>query len=484
MKPAIIPAPRKIIYTGGHTNIACADVSVSMDKSIPAEGYRITISDGKIHIIFSDESGRYYAEKTLLQISDTCGCVCDNLDIEDYPEFAYRGFSLDCVRHIFAIEDIKKIIDTAALFKLNEFHWHLTDDQGWRIQIDSFPQLTETGSIRKDSTFRSLDEHGEYGGFYTKDEIREIVSYCAERHIEVIPEIEMPGHTTAILASYPGLGCTGEKVDLQTKEGIFDTVLCLGNPEIYNLIFAVIDEICELFPGRFIHIGGDETPRTQWKKCPKCKAEMQRLGLVNYDKFQGQFIKKVAGYIKAKGKTAITWNESLKGNMLSSDEVMVQFWMGNKELTDEFGRKGGRIIQSDFYHYYCDYPYAMTPVRKTYNFNPYSACGDKKAVYGVEAEMWTEFINNFGHLCEMYFPRMAAVAERGWCGSDVPGYKSFVTRHEKLRSTVEKSGVTVIPVEKWSVSPLLRLHEIRKFFSGGIDIGTIVNSVNNGRSEK
>ena len=484
MKPAIIPAPRKIAYKSTSTNPVSASVAVEHDSSIPAEGYNLKIADSRINIACSDKAGEFYAKQTLSQITASCGCVCPDLEIEDFPAFAHRGFSLDCARHIFSIEDIKKIIDTAAFFKLNVFHWHLTDDQGWRIQIDSYPLLTETGSVRKDSTFRGLDEHGVYGGYYTKDEIREIVKYCSERHIEVIPEIEMPGHTTAILASYPELGCTGKEVDLQTKEGIFDTVLCLGNPKIYKLLFAVIDEVFELFPGRFIHIGGDETPRTEWKKCAKCAEEMKRLGIDNYDKYQGQFIKRIADYIKSKGKTAITWNESLKGDMLSAYDVMIQFWMGDKNLTDEFGKNGGRIIQSDFYHYYCDYPYAMTPVRKTYNFNPHSACSDKNAVYGVEAEMWTEFINNFRHLCEMYFPRMAAVAERGWCGADAPGYRIFVSRHEKLRPAIEKLGVKIIPVEKWSVNPLLRLHEIRKFFSGGIDMNTIINSINNGRSEK
>ena len=485
MKPSIIPVPKKIRYLNGVSRISGnEELSEALDASLGNEDYSLSIDNNRAHITYGGEPGKFYARQTLRQIRATCGEECDNLIIEDSPAFTHRGFMLDCVRHFFGIEDVKKIIDTAAFFKMNYFHWHLTDDQGWRIPIDSYPRLTEIGSVRKDSCFRGLEEHGQYGGFYTKDEIREIVNYCADRHIEVIPEIEMPGHTTAVLASYPGLGCSGKETELQTKEGIFDTVLCPGNPDTYRLVYAVIDEICELFPGMYIHIGGDETPRTEWKKCPKCSAEMKRLGIENYDKYQGQFIKRIADYIKSKGRQAITWNESLKGDMLSGEDVTVQFWMGNKKQTDAFGVSGGRIIQSSFYHYYCDYPYAMTPVRKTYSFNPYSACSDKDAVAGVEAELWTEFINNFEHLCEMYYPRLTAVAERGWCGDNVPGYKSFVSRHEKLRQEIESFGVNLLPVEKWSVNPLLRLHEIRKFFSGGIDFKTVINSIKNGREEK
>ena len=482
MKPSIIPQPRKITYTGGISRAnALSEIKISHSSEIPSEGYRLTLKNDIFHIICSDDAGEYYARNTVKQIISTCGCVCPNLEIYDFPAFAYRGFSLDCARHIFEISDIKKLIDAAALCKMNVFHWHLTDDQGWRIPIDGYPLLTQTGSRRKKSNFRGLKEEGEYGGFYQKDEIREIVGYCTKRHIEVIPEAEMPGHTTAILASYPEFGCTGKEIEVQTKEGIFDTVLCLGNEKIYDLIFAILDEICELFPGRYIHIGGDETPRTEWKKCEKCAKKAEELGITDLDAFQGQFIKSVAAYLRSKGKTAITWNESLKGGQLDPGDVMVQYWMGNKEYSDDFMSKGGRIIQSDFFHYYCDYPLAMTPLKKTYDFEPEKTGKKADSVYGIEAEMWTEFINTFEGICEKYIPRLQIIAERAWCSDDAPGFDSFVKRFERLRALTEQCGVKIPASEKLKINPLLRIPKIIEFFAGVPDFNTIKNSIFNSK---
>lgn len=481
MKPSIIPLPEKMEYTGGSSVINDnSDIVKLIDKTIKSEGYRLQIKDDKVYISYSDEAGLFYALQTLTQVKETCGVVCNNLLIEDSPAFSHRGFSLDCCRHFFSVEEVKKIIDVAALYKFNVFHWHLTDDQGWRLPSEKYPLLNVIGCSRKNSTFGGVIEEGEYSYFYTKSEIFEIVNYCRERFIEVIPEVDMPGHTTSVLASYNNLGCTGEKVELTTKEGIFDTVLCLGNPDSVKFAKNIIDEVCDLFPGKYIHIGGDEAPRTKWKNCPKCKEKMKELDITDYDEYQGYFIKEIALYIKAKGKTAITWNESLKGNIPGANDVIVQRWMDRKNLSYEFANNGGKIIETDFYHYYCDYPYGMTPVGKTYKYHPISKkLNNKSSVIGIEAEMWTEYIRNFDDLCEKFFPRFMAVAERSWCGDKNYNYNDFVQRQEKLRNLTESYGITIIPKEKWDIKPSKRLADILNHFKGSLNIELIKDAFDN-----
>lgn len=486
MKPSIIPEPKKIRYIIGSSVLNDkTEVIYNEDKSLAGESYKLLIDEGKVTVSYGDEAGKFYAEQTLRQITETCGVVCKNLEIFDSPEFSHRGFSLDCCRHFFDIDEIKKLIDVAAFFKMNVFHWHLTDDQGWRFPSDKYPLLNTIGAKRKTSTFGGVIEKGEYSGGYTKDEIREIVDYCGKRHIVVIPEIEMPGHTTSVLASYNNLGCTGEKVETQVKEGIFDTVLCLGNPDTLTFCKDILDEVCELFPGKYIHIGGDEAPRTKWKNCPACKAKFDQLKVSNYDELQGWFIKTISDYLKSKGKTAITWNESLKGDMLNKDDAVVQRWMDKENLSIKFANKGGKIIETDFYHYYCDYPYGMTPVRKTYMFNPVNkSINDKNSVIGIEAEMWTEYVRSADNLHQKMFPRMIAIAERAWCGNNVYDYDYFVKRHEALRPLTESFGIKIIPVEEWSMNPASRLADILNFFKGSINPVNIINSIKNNKSEK
>lgn len=473
MKPSIIPAPRKIRYIIGSSVLNDkTEIKYTADESLGHEEYKLQIDNGKVNIMYGDEAGKFYAGKTLNQIKETCGVVCKNLEIEDSPEFGHRGFSLDCSRHFFDVNQIKKLIDTAAFFKMNIFHWHLTDDQGWRFPSDKYPLLNTIGAKRKTSAFGGVIESGEYSGVYTKNDITEIVNYCKERYIDVIPEIDMPGHTTSVLASYNNLGCTGEPVDTQIKEGIFDTVLCIGNPDSLQFCKDILDEVCELFPFRYIHIGGDEVPKIKWKECQVCKAKYDELHLNNYDEYQGWFMKSISDYLKSKGKTAITWNESLKGGMLDKDDCIVQRWMDKDNLSYDFANKCGKIIETDFYHYYCDYPYGMTPVKKTYSFNPVNrAVKDSSNIIGIEAEMWTEYIRSERDLHRKLFPRMIAIAERAWCGNNNVDYNEFVKRHEALRKLTESFGIEIIPVEQWSMSPASRVKDIYKFFKGSIKSG-------------
>ena len=389
--------------------------------------------------------------------------------IEDCPIYSYRGFSLDCARHSFRIPDIKKLIDAAALFRLNRFHWHLTDDQGWRIEMSSHKRLNEISSVRKKSAFGGVIDEHEYRALFTKEEIKEIVEYCKERHIEVIPEIDMPGHASAILAAYPELGCFKKPVEVQIKQGIYKNILCVSNENVYSFVYDILDEICELFPYEYIHIGGDETPTKSWEECPNCRKMKEELGLKDFNALQSVFTKRIADYLKSKGRKTIVWNESLKGGMPKADSVCVQHWMGGGNLSFEYAEKGGEVIESDFFHYYCDYPYGMTPLKKTYNFRPekkYKNCEAKKP-FGIEAEMWTEYVRDFDTLCYRYFPRIAAIAETAW--GYKTSYKDFTERFKAIEPILNENGIKPAPIKDRDLNPLLRVPDIIEFFSGSLN---------------
>ncbi|MBQ6065819.1 MAG: beta-N-acetylhexosaminidase [Clostridia bacterium] len=478
MRPYLIPAPRELEYTGGKTLLRDdCPVTVTDAPALPGEAYTLKIERGSVCITASSEPGRFYAKKTLEQIKTTCQGVCDDLVIRDAPVMSHRGFLIDCCRHFYGVEELKRLIDAAASFKLNRFHWHLTDDQGWRIEIKQYPLLTEVGSFRNNSRFGGVNEGKPHDGFFTQEQIREIVDYCAERQIEVIPEIEMPGHFTAAIASYPFLGCTGERMEPEQKEGIFPNVLCVGNEKAVAFVKDVLDEVCGLFPGRFVHIGGDEAPRIRWQCCEKCAAKMRELALDDYDALQGSFIKEIASYLRKMGKTAITWNESLKGDRLYPEDVIVQRWMDRKGLCRGFAEKGGKVIESDFYHYYFDYPYGMTPLKKAFAYDPFAGCG-AGAVMGVECCLWTEFVRSFDDLCEKLFPRLLATAERGWSGYPTGRYVDFKTASAGMLPLIGEYGIEPLPPDRWDPALPARAKEVVVFFKGSLDPGLIRQAFN------
>jgi len=464
----IIPYPKKVITNDSKAaDINSAAFEFIEDSSVSPDSFRIEYDCKEVKICYSDESGKFYALQTIAQLKRS-GKV-PAFTIEDCPIYSYRGFSLDCARHSFKIQDIKKLIDAAALFRLNRFHWHLTDDQGWRIEMSSHKCLNEISSVRKKSTFGGVIDEHEYRALFTKEEIKEIVEYCKERHIEVIPEIDMPGHASAILASYPELGCSKKPVEVQTKQGIYKNILCVSNENVYSFVYDILDEICELFPYEYIHIGGDETPTKSWEECPNCRKMKEELGLKDFNALQSVFTKRIADYLKSKGRKAIVWNESLKGGMQKADNVCVQHWMGGGNSSFEYAEKGGEVIESDFFHYYCDYPYGMTPLKKTYNFRPekkYKNCPAKKP-FGIEAEMWTEYVRDFDTLCYRYFPRLAAIAETAW--GYKTSYKDFTERFKAIEPILNENGIKPAPIKDRDLNPLLRVPDIIKFFSGSLN---------------
>ena len=449
----IVPKPLKTELLGGEISINASDAVFSIEEKLGKEEYVLTADQNGIRISGGSEQALFYGRQTLLQMKGICPCV----RITDKPAHEYRGFMLDCVRHIFSVDDIKKLIDAAASLKMNRFHWHLTDDQGFRIWLDSRPSATIEGSVRKRSEFGSLKEEGEYGGYYTKNQMREIVDYCAERFITVIPEFDIPGHCSALIHAYPDIGCTEKPVEVKTHQGIFEDILCAGKDKTFEIVHDILSEILEIFPSEYIHIGGDEAPKAKWKECPDCQRRIRQAGLKNEEELQGWFTNEIVSFLKSKGRKAIVWNESLKSGLIGG-ETVVQMWMDPKKDSVAFANSlGGKIIVSDFFHYYCDYPYSMTPLNKTYNYKAViKGIKNPETVYGVEVPIWTEFINNFEHLCYMFFPRFAAVAESGWTAEENKNAEDFRKRFRSYCAILSKIGITAAPPHEWNPSPLAR----------------------------
>ncbi len=478
----IVPYPNSVKFLGSQTNPENINRSLSSltisDEIVNPEGYRLVVGKDRIEVVAGGEAGAFYAGQTFLQLKEyakATGKGIPMVEIVDEPAFGYRGFMVDCARHMVELDDLKKLIDAAALLKLNVMHWHLTDDQGWRIEIESYPDLIRVESKRHGSHFGKVHDSREYSGYYTKDQLREIVDYCAKKHIEVIPEIDMPGHMIAAIASYPELSCTGKQIKVESRQGIFPDILCAGKDETYEFVTSVLGEVMDIFPSKYIHIGGDEAPKKRWAECPHCQAAISKLDLNDEEELQGWFMNRIAEFLRANGRKAITWNEALKSGLLA-DDITVQMWMDRKNLSAGFANRGGKLIISPFFHYYTDYPYGMTPLNKTYKFNPILKDIEEDGVenvLGVEAPIWTEHVRDFEYLSYMTYPRFAAVAETGWTYDFNKNPEDF---NERMRATVpllEALGVKPAPAEVWNPSPWRRLIETLRFYKNTITMDMI-----------
>ena len=377
--------------------------------------------------------------------------------IEDRPRFSWRGFMLDTSRHFYSAGFIKKLLDALSLQHINIFHWHLTDDQGWRLPVDKYPLLTEIGSKRREH--RLGDEF--YGGHYTKEEIRDIVAFAAARHIEVVPEVDLPGHASAILASYPGLGCTGGPYRVEDRFGIFEDVLCAGNDDIFPLAEAVFDSLAELFPSRYVHIGGDEVRFNRWAKCPRCRRRLEELGLAKAPQLQSWITSRLARMLKERGKTAIGWEEVLENTekFPLPEDVVIQSWRG-EEGGNRATAQGHRIIMSPENHgCYLDRRHVDKPeepgrlsvgtITQAFNMNPVTEKMDAAStslVLGGQGNLWSEVIYA-GKIAEyMIFPRICAIAEAVWSEkesgiSKEDGLEDFAKRLEVHQLRLDKLGL-------------------------------------------
>lgn len=438
-------------------------IVLKTDASLGREAYRMCVGKKGIEITGGSAAGVFYAAQTLRKSLAVTGELPEAV-IEDSPAFGYRGAHLDISRHFLGKDDVKTYIDMMALHNMNVLHWHLTDDQGWRVEIKRYPRLVEVGSVRKETLVGHLHDTPmkfdgvPHGGYYTQDDIREVVEYAARRHVTVIPEVDLPGHMLAALASYPELGCTGGPYEVWTRWGISEDVLCAGNPQVYDFLDNVFSEIVELFPSEYIHIGGDECPKTQWKKCPKCQAMADRLGLQDDEtgtreqKLQSHVMKHVSDFLNARGRRIIGWDEILEGEAAPGSTVMS--WRGEKGGIAA-ARKDHDVIMTPNTYMYFDYyqskdrtkePLAIggfIPLEKVYGYNPIpDALSPQEAehIIGVQANLWTEYIATLEHVQYMVLPRWSALAENQWSNPDAKDYGRFLERLKPLVSIYRRNG--------------------------------------------
>ena len=415
-------------------------IQFSTDKSYDPDEYVLSVNKNNITIKASNPRGIFYGTQSLIQLMEMNKNqqeihlpICE---IKDWPSFKHRGMLMDCCRHFFDINVIKKYIDLLAYFKMNTLHWHLTEDQGWRIEIEKYPLLTEIGSKRKDST-------GIYEGYYTKKEIKEIIDYAAKRHINIIPEIEFPGHSQAAIASYPQLSCTGNPIDVATEWGVFKDIYCAGNDSVFRFMEDVLKEVIELFPSPYIHIGGDEAPKTRWENCSKCQKRMKVENLKDEHELQSYFIRRIEKYLNSKGKVLIGWDEILEGGLAKN--AIVQSWRGMNGGI-EAAKHGSKVIMSPTSHAYFDYSIKTTDLKKVYAFDPIPSELDsiqQKLILGGECNLWSEHIPNENQLDKMAFPRLLAMSEVLWSYPKERKFDSFLKRVDKYTIILKKKGVHV-----------------------------------------
>jgi hexosaminidase len=498
LSPSIIPAPQSLQVLPGHFTIDNATVisngddfthSVNFlssflqketnrswettyatenvilfefDPSITAaEGYTIEINAQQVLLKAGTDAGAFYAVQTLIQLIplELEKSKANHLlhipavAIKDEPRFSYRGMHLDVSRHLYDVEFIKKYIDAMALLKMNTFHWHLTDDQGWRIEIKRYPKLQEIAAYR-DSTLMGhyndlprLYDATKYGGFYTQEEIREVIAFAKARHINIIPEIELPGHAQAAIAAYPELGCTREKVNVATEWGVFENIYC-PSEETFTFLENVLDEVMELFPSPYIHIGGDEAPKTQWKTSPVAQQVIKENGLQDEHELQSYFIQRIEKYLNSKGRNIIGWDEILEGGLAPNATVMS--WRGTKGAI-EAAKAGHDVIMTPTSHSYFDYyqsendnePTAIggfLALEKVYNFNPIPeelTAEEAKHILGPQGNLWTEYMTTSDQVEYMAFPRMLAMSEVAWTQAENKDYSSFIHRVEYFHQRME-----------------------------------------------
>ena len=441
------------------------------DKKIPAEGYELNISPDAIVVTASDGRGFFYGMQSIRQLLPAeieskqpaeATWFVPAVEIKDNPRFVWRGLMLDVSRHFFPKQFIKKYIDYLAMNKMNIFHWHLVDDQGWRIEIKKYPKLTEVGAFRVDHedkhwSSRPRQQEGEkatYGGFYTQSEIKEIVQYAADRYITIVPEIEMPAHITCALAAYPHLSCTGGEFTVPSG-GVWPItdIYCAGNDSVFLFLQDVLTEVIDLFPGKYIHIGGDEATKKEWEVCSKCQARIKEEGLANEHELQSYFIKRIEKFLNKKGRTLIGWDEILEGGL--APEATVMSWRGMKGGIAA-ARQNHDVVMSPGTHCYFDHyqgkpemePLAIggyTTLKKVYAFDPVPADSltedQQKHILGGQANLWTEYIPTPEHAEYMIFPRSFALAEAVWSPLESRNWQDFMQRMTKQYKRMDIAGI-------------------------------------------
>ncbi|MEG2273739.1 MAG: beta-N-acetylhexosaminidase [Clostridia bacterium] len=428
--------------------------------------YQIEIGAKEILVSAKNDEGAFHALMTLKQLvfegykDGIAEIPC--CKIADKARFPYRGYMLDVSRHFFGIDTIKKIIDCLALCKMNVLHLHLSDNQGFRVESEVFPLLNKIGSKKV-----GVDENDQTFEYYKKAEVKEIVNYAAERFVEIIPEIDLPGHTIDMLASYPSLGCQEQTVKLADVFKIDDRIICASKKETYEFVFALLDEMCELFPSSTFHIGGDEAPKAQWKNCPHCQKLTAELGLKGGEELQGYFTNKVLDHLKEKGKHGMVWNEALNSNMLDKSATVQYWWdITLKNHIKAAAESGRSVVVSKTFKYYLDYNYGMTRLKDSYMFEPTKIGVSKKgkeSIIGVEAPLWTEIVHSEDRLFYQTFPRLFAVAESGW-SEGKKNYKDFEDRLYNILGIMQAYDLNFATIDECNPCPIVKTAATAQFF--------------------
>ena len=468
-------------------------IILSLDKTMThPEGYILNVSTNEIEITAKNPAGILYGIQSLRQLlpaeselKSIKKLQIPAVVIEDHPRYAYRGMHLDVSRHFFPVTFIKKYIDLLALHKMNRFHWHLTDDQGWRIEIKKYPKLTEIGGFRSGTVIGNRPYNGNdntrYGGFYSQEEVRDVVAYAARMHIIVIPEIELPGHASAAIAAYPFLSCfpdeptvipediisnggkqlqeNGTPKITQETWGVFNDVFCAGDDTTFDFLEDVLDEVIPLFPSEYIHIGGDECPKENWKRCPACQKRMQELSLADEHELQSYFIQRIEKYLNGKGKNIIGWDEILEGGLAPNATVMS--WRG-EEGGIAAAKQNHPVIMTPSTYCYLDYYQFKAdagkstavgkylPIQKVYNYNPFPkelTAAQADYILGAQANVWTEYMPTEEYVEYKVLPRMTALAEVVWVADSLKNWSSFKIRLEHLSERYRVLGYNYAKVD-------------------------------------
>lgn len=445
------------------------------DDSLGAEGYELSVTTNAVAIKAPTAAGVFYGTQSFLQLLPPEIFSTNRVagvewkipcaQIRDQPRFVWRGFMLDVSRHFFTAPEVKRVLDLMALYKLNTFHWHLTDDQGWRIQIKKYPKLTETGAWRKAVGFglasnstTAYGPDGRYGGFYTQQQVRDVVAYAAARHITIVPEIEMPGHSMAALTAYPQFSCTGGPFNTDQDGGVYTGIYDVSSAATYAFLGNILSEVAGLFPGEFIHIGGDEVPKATWHNSPSCQALMKAEGLKNEKELQAYFTRRIEGIVNADGKRIIGWSEIREGGLTPSAALMD--WIGGGA---ESAASGHDVVMTPtkycyFDHYqstnHADEPKAIggyLPLARVYQFDPMPenlAAEFRPHVLGGQANLWTEYIPNLRQVEYMMFPRLGALSEVDWSPREIRDWDDFKARTTVNEKRLEAMGVNYRPLSK------------------------------------
>jgi len=443
--------------------------TVKNEKQLNHEGYTLIVSQDRIEILAPTPNGVFYGIQTMRQLIPLKIIGAKDIDlklsipcvvIEDYPRFQWRGFMLDVARHFFDKDEIKKVLDLMALLKLNKFHFHLTDDQGWRVEIEKYPLLTKIGSRREGTIKFGQKAIGKKKGFpidgvpvfgyYTQQDLKELIQYAAERFITIIPEIDFPGHTRAVLAAYPELSCTGGPFEVSTRFGIHKDVFCVGKEKVFEFTQNILNEVMEIFPSEIVHMGGDEVPRIRWKKCTDCQARIKNEGLGDTRNLQVYYTNRIANYLASKGRRLMGWNEILNNKL--NENAICHYWTANLKKVLEHARRGRKVVMSEMLAVYLNHPYVLISLECAYNWDPIPNELEVKyhdKILGIEACLWTEMVKNDDKLEWQTFPRLIAISETGWSPKNKKNFKSFQKRLEKFNRWLDLFKVSYAKKEEY-----------------------------------